>query len=94
MDQSVQGYLDRRVNVSAQIQAEQVDESIQNDNHLGDYVDFSVQKNSNYERNDISVQKTSKHPVDMSMQYSSKQKDASLQYSRNMQDESVSMSRR
>ncbi len=53
-----------------------------------------MQKNSNYEKNDISIQKTSRNPVDASMQYSSKQKDASLQYSRNMQDESVSMSKR
>ena len=44
MDCSVQGNLDRGVNFSMQFQAELIDESIQNDNRLGDMVDFSIQK--------------------------------------------------
>lgn len=44
VDCSVQGNLDRGVNFSMQFQAELIDESIQNDNRLGDMVDFSIQK--------------------------------------------------
>lgn len=96
VDQSVQGNLDRGVNVSMQFQAELKDESIQNDDRLGDKVDFSIQKFDNIERNDFSVQKNDSFgAVDNSIQYSlyGKQKDASFQYSNHQQDESVAMSR-
>lgn len=75
VDKSVQGNLDRGVNVSAQVGAELTDKSMQNDGRLGDAVDYSVQKSESIRR------------ADQSMQYSRGQpRDASFQISRNQFD--------